>query len=123
MSAKLLEAWGYQDDTMSLPVADVEISAAYYVDKMGFQITDRADGRIVLSRDGLQMAINENGGDPTQDGVAFLVDDVDQLHAEFAGRGLEKLGDIKIESRDDGEYRAFFVVAPDGLCFWLGQKA
>lgn len=122
MTAKLLEAWGYQGDAMTLPVADVETSAAYYVDKMGFEITERADGRVVLERDGLQMAINESGGDPTQDGVAFLVDDVELIHRELTERGAEKLGDLKNESRDDGDYKVFFVVAPDGLCFWLGQK-
>jgi len=86
MTAKLLEAWGYQGDPMALPVADVDASAAYYVDKLGFEITERADGRVVLQRDGLKMAINENGGDPTQDGVAFLVDDIEQLHKELTGR-------------------------------------
>ena len=122
MTAKLLEAWGYQSDAMALPVADVDTSAAYYVDHLGFEITDRAHGRVVLQRDGLQMAINENGGDPTQDGVAFLVDDVDQLHKELTERKAEELGEVKAETRDDGDYQVFFLVAPDGLCFWFGQK-
>jgi catechol 2,3-dioxygenase-like lactoylglutathione lyase family enzyme len=122
MAAKLLEAWGYQGDAMALPVDDVNTSAAYYVDKLGFEITDRAEGCVVLKRAGLQMAINENGGDPTQDEVAFLVDDVNQLHKELTKRKAEKLGEIKAATRDDGDYQVFFLAAPDGLCFWFGQK-
>ncbi len=124
-TAKLLSAWGYQGDAMALPVADVDVSAAYYVEKMGFEAVERSDNpvnRVVLERDGIRMAINENGGDPEQDGCAFRTDDVQALHAEFAANGLEKLGDFKEETHDDGKYKVFFVVAPDGLCFWFGQR-
>lgn len=111
---------------MALPVADVDVSAAYYVGKMGFEAIARGDEPVrgvVLERDGIRMAINENGGEPEQDGCAFRTDDVEMLHAEFAANGLEKLGDLKEEIHDDGEYKVFFVVAPDGLCFWFGQRS
>lgn len=125
MTAKLLSAWGYQGDAMALPVADVETATPYYVENMGFSIGERGDEpvrHVVLERDGIRMAINENGGDPTQDGCAFRTDDVEALWAEFNANGLTKLGEIKEETHDDGKYQAFFVVAPDGLCFWFGEK-
>jgi len=134
MSAKLLSAYGYQGDAMNLPVADVSASAPYYVDKMGFEVVEqdtepseppnsKAVRRIVLDRDGIRIALAENGGDPEQDGCAFHTDDVEALHEEFKSRGLEKLCDVKDETRKDGSrFRVFFVVAPDGLCFWFGPR-
>jgi hypothetical protein len=120
MTAKLLSAWGYQGDAMALPVVDVETATVYYVEKMGFTIVDRGDEpvrHVVLERDGIRMAINENGGDPSQDGCAFRTDNLAALRVEFESDGLEKLGEVKNETHDDGTYKVFFVVAPDGLCF------
>ena len=121
-------AWGYQGDAMNLPVRDVNASVPFYEKVFGFT----ADGageptsdvkRVVLSRDEVRIAVAENGGDPEQDGVAFEVDDAAAAHAELKANGLEKLGEIKTEKRQDGsEWRAFFVVAPDGLCYWVGEK-
>jgi lactoylglutathione lyase len=134
MTAKLLSAWGYQGDAMNLPVADVDAAAPYYVSKMGFEVVEQDSGpgeppgedvvkRVVLERDGVRIGLAENGGDPEQDGCAFGTNDVESLHAEFASRALEKLGELKDEVRKDGSrFTAFFVVAPDGLCFWFGEK-
>jgi catechol 2,3-dioxygenase-like lactoylglutathione lyase family enzyme len=127
MSLKFLNAWGYQGGAMNLPVANVDDSASFYVEKMGFAIESRTDEphkRIVLATADVHMAINENGGDPTQDGVAFEVSDAEAALAEFRSRGLElDPSKLHVERRDNGtEWRVFFVVAPDGLCFWLGEK-
>jgi catechol 2,3-dioxygenase-like lactoylglutathione lyase family enzyme len=127
MSLKFLNAWGYQGDAMNLPVANVDESAEFYVEKMGFTIKSRIDEpykRIVLARPDVLMAINENGGDPTQDGVAFEVSDVESALSEFRSRGLDlDPSKLQVERRKDStEWRMFFVVAPDGLCFWLGEK-
>jgi lactoylglutathione lyase len=134
MTAKLLSACGYQGDAMNLPVADVDAAAAYYVEKMGFRVVEQdtapseppqseAVKRIVLDRDSVRIGLAENGGDPNQDGCAFHTDDVQALHEEFAQAGLERLGEFKDETRDDGSrFRVFFVVAPDGLCFWFGER-
>jgi catechol 2,3-dioxygenase-like lactoylglutathione lyase family enzyme len=127
MTAKFLNAWGYQGDVMSLPVARVDESAPFYTEKMGFTVESRTDDphpRVVLSRDDIRMAINENGGDPTQDGIAFEVSDASTVLDEFRSRGLDlDPSKLHVERRDNGsEWRVFFVVAPDGLCFWLGEK-
>ena len=127
MPAKFLNAWGYQGDAMRLPVANVDEASAFYVDKLGFAIasrTDQPERQIVLERADVKIAINESGGDPEQDGVAFEVSDVQAVFDEFRSRGLDlDPSKIHVEKRDNGsEWRVFFVVAPDGLCFWLGEK-
>lgn len=126
MRAKLLAAFGYQGDALNLPVADVDVSAAFYVGTMGFVEVERGGGpvkRVVVERDGVRMGLAENRGDPEQDGCAFHTDDVAALREEFVASGAGKVGGIKSEKRPDGsEFDAFFVIAPDGLCFWFGQK-
>ena len=121
-------AWGYQGDAMNLPVRDLEASVPFYETVFGFSV-DGAFGhesdvkRVVLTRDAVKIALAENGGDPEQDGVAFEVDSAEAAHAELKANGLERLGEIKQEKREDGSlWLAFFVIAPDGLCFWVGEK-
>jgi catechol 2,3-dioxygenase-like lactoylglutathione lyase family enzyme len=125
--AILLSAYGYQGDATNLPVADAEAAVRFYIDKMGFSVADRIAGpgrKIVLERDGVQFAISENGGDPEQDGCAFHTDDAAGLRTEFIDRGMDQIGELKAETRGDGSrYEVFFVIAPDGLCFWFGQAA
>ena len=128
MKATYKNAWGYQGDAMDLPVRDVEESAPFYEKVFGFardgsDEASRGIKRVVLARDDVKIALAENGGDPEQDGVAFEVDNAAAAHAELKANGLEKLGEIKTEKRNDGtEWRAFFVIAPDGLCFWVGER-
>ena len=137
MKAIFKNAWPYQDDVMALPVRDVDAAAPFYESMMGFRIVERFDEphrRVVLKRDGLQIALNENGGDPTQDGVAFEVDDVETAHAEFTANGLAPAGDgprdpngtisaeIGTETQSGTEWRVFYIVAPDGLCYWVGER-
>ena len=126
MKAVYKNVWGYQGDAMNLPVRDVGASAPFYERVFGFHVessTPSSQHRVVLARDDVRIALAENGGDPEQDGCAFQVDDVDAAHAELKANGLEKIGEIKPEKREDGsEWRAFFVIAPDGLCFWVGQR-
>ncbi len=132
--AKLLSAYGYQGDVMNLPVVDVATAAPYYVRHMGFAIVEQDSGRgepahedaikrVVLERDGVRMALAENGNDPEQDGCAFHTDDVEALRGEFIATGLDKIGKIDGETRDGGQrFKVFFVVAPDALCYWFGQR-
>jgi hypothetical protein len=78
---------------------------------------------VVLERDGIRIAFAENGGNPEQDGCAFHTDDISALRNEFVEAGLEKLGEAKDEARKDGlRFKSFFVIAPDGLCYWFGQQ-
>jgi lactoylglutathione lyase len=127
MPAQFENVWGYQDDAMALPVADVNQSVPFYERVMGFHVVSRSDAprSAVLSRDGIQIRIVENGRDPTQDGCAFQVTDVESLFAEFRANGLEQdRPNFDIERRKDGSaWKVFYVVAPDGLCYWFGERS
>ena len=47
----------------------------------------------------------------------------DQLFEEFGSRGLVKArSDFSTEQRDGAAWKVFFVVAPDGLCYWFGER-
>src|SRR4029079_14028025 len=77
----------------------------------------------VLTRDQVQMRLAENGGDPTQDGCAFHVNGLQSLFAEFKANGFQKeLSDFEVEKHGGAAWRVFYVVAPDGLCYWFGER-
>jgi lactoylglutathione lyase len=122
----LEKAFGYQGDNMRLPVQDVATAVPFYETVLGFSVRSRSDTpphSAVLARDQVEIALVENGGDPTQDGCAFHVKDLDSLFAEFKANGLNKeLSEFDIERHDNVAWRVFYVVAPDGLCYWFGER-
>lgn len=123
--ATLDKVFGYQGDTMHLPVGDVAAALPFYQTVLGFTVVSRSHApheSAELSRDRIRIGLAENGGDPTQDGCAFHVTGLDSLLAEFRSNGLTKeLSAIDVEQRDTGAWRVFYVVAPDGLCYWFGE--
>ena len=126
MSAKFKNAWPYQEDALNLPVKNVESALPFYETVMGFQLLGRNDTphpSAILRRDEVQIGLAENGGDPTQDGCFFEVDDVEAAFAELKGNGLANANaDFRIDQHGDTAWKVFFVVAPDGLCYCLGQR-
>lgn len=126
MTATLDKAFGYQGDNMNLPVQDVAAALPFYETILGFQVMSRSDvpnRSAVLARDQVQIRLAENGGDPSQDGCAFHVTDLESLFAEFQANGLEKqLSGFDVERHGDAAWRVFYVVAPDGLCYWFGER-
>jgi catechol 2,3-dioxygenase-like lactoylglutathione lyase family enzyme len=126
VSGTLEKAFGYQGDNMNLPVADLESALPFYEGVLGFNVVSRSDTphkSAILARDRVQMGLAENGGDPTQDGCAFHVDDLAALFEEFQRNGLNKqLSDFDTERHNEVEWKVFYVVAPDGLCFWFGEQ-
>ena len=126
MAATLEKAFGYQGDKMNLPVRDLAEALPFYEGTLGFRVISRADApyrSAVLARDRVEIGLAENGGDSSQDGCAFHVADLDALFAEFRGKGLQKeLADFSVEQHGDASWRVFYVVAPDGLCYWFGEK-
>jgi hypothetical protein len=77
----------------------------------------------VLARDLVQIGLAENGDDSTQDGCALHVKDLEELFAEFKANGLQKeLSEFAVEPRDGVAWKVFYVVAPDGLCYWFGER-
>ena len=126
MKVSLEKAFGYQGDKMNLPVRDVSLALPFYETVLGFRVLSRSDTphkSVVLARDEVQIGLAENGGDPTQDGCAFHVKDLESLFAEFKANGLMKeLSNFNIERHNDVEWKVFYVVAPDGLCYWFGER-
>ena len=116
----------YLKDEMNLPVKDLDRAIPFYETIMGFQVTSRKESpykSAILSRDPIQIGLAENGGDPTQDGCFFEVDDVEAAFNELKTNGLEKDNpDYRVDKYGDTSFRVFFVVAPDGLCYCLGQR-
>ena len=126
MRGTLEKALGYQGDTMNLPVRDLASALPFYETVLGFRVLSRSSAphnSAVLVRDRVQIGLAENGGDPTQDGCAFHSKDLESLFAEFKANGLTKeLSSFDVEQRDNVAWRVFYVVAPDGLCYWFGER-
>jgi catechol 2,3-dioxygenase-like lactoylglutathione lyase family enzyme len=125
MTATLEKAFGYQGDNMSLPVADLDAAIPFYETVLGFRVVSRSDTSpraAVLARDKIQIGLAENGGDPSQDGCAFHVTGLESLFAQFKANGLDKLSDFTREDNGGVPWKVFYVVAPDGLCYWFGER-
>ena len=127
MTAVLERAFGYQGDNMNLPVRDVVAALPFYETVLGFRVVSRGDTphkSVVLARDEVEIRLAENGGDSAQDGCAFHVKDLEALFAEFQANGLNKeLSEFDVEQRGDVSWKVFYVVAPDGLCYWFGERS
>ena len=122
--AKFKRAVPYANDAMNLPVANVDTAIPFYEETLSFHVVSRSDApckSVVLARDDIQIGLAENGGDPTQEGCYFEVDDIESAFAEIKGKS-PAVGDIEINRRGNSSQRVFFVVAPDGLCFMLGER-
>jgi lactoylglutathione lyase len=125
MAAIFKSAWPYAKDALNLPVKSVDDALPFYQTFMGFTVVSRLDNppRAVLSRDEIQIGLSENGGDPMQEGCFFEVDDVEEAFAELKSRGLPKdEAGFRIDKHGETMWKVFFVVAPDGLCYCLGQR-
>jgi catechol 2,3-dioxygenase-like lactoylglutathione lyase family enzyme len=126
MKAVLEKAFGYQGNNMNLPVPNVAAALPFYETVLGFRVVSRSDvphRSAVLARDAVQIALAENGSDPSQDGCAFHVTGLEALFAEFQGNGLGKSSStFDVEQHGGGAWNVFYVVAPDGLCYWFGER-
>lgn len=113
----------YCDDALNLPVSDIASAVPYYERTFGFSVVARHESpypRVILARDQVQMGLAENGGDPSQEGCFFEVDDVEAAFEEIKGK-TPAPGDISVEDANGEPVRAFFVIAPDGLCYMIAQ--
>jgi HNH endonuclease len=69
------------------------------------------------------IGLAENGGDSSQDGCAFHVTGVEAFLAEFNANGLNKDPKaVDIERHDGSAVKLFYAVAPDGQCYWFGER-
>ena len=121
---KLFEAaFPYGEDVLALPVTNVDEASKWYSDNFGLTEVERRDAPIpsvVLERDGVKIGFAVNGLDPGNEGAAILVADIHRAKEELEAKGV-KIGNWRVDERDGKKLQVFFVVAPDGLCFYFHQ--
>ncbi len=126
MAAVFKRAVPYAGDALDLPVKSLEEALPFYETVMGFDVVSRkktGSNYAVLGRDGIRIGLAENGGDPAQNGCFFEVDDVEAAFAELRTRGLNREDPgFRVDRYGETSYRVFFIIAPDGLCYCLGQR-
>ena len=126
MKAVFKRARPYADDALNLPVANIDTAVPYYEKIFGFRVEARRDSphrTVILARDEIQIGLAENGGDPEQEGCFFEVDNAEAAFAELQANGLEQAAaNFRIDQYGDKSFKVFFVVAPDGLCYCLGER-
>lgn len=117
------DAYPYQQDVLALPVADLDAASEWYIKHFGMTEVERRDDpvpTVVLERDGTRLGFAINGGDPTQDGAAVLVSNIRDMKKELEEKGAN-VGDLRVDERDGQRYQVFFIVAPDGLCYYFHE--
>lgn len=126
MKVQFIKAFPYAQDALNLPVKDIETALPFYLSVMGFEMVSRQESPVknaVLQRDAVRIGLAENGGDPQQEGCFFEVNAVEEAFAELQANGLGAQSvNYRIDKYGDTSFKVFFVVAPDGLCYCLGQR-
>ena len=114
----------YQDDVLALPVTDLDVASEWYCKHFGMTERERREEphpTVILERDSVEIGFAVNGRDASQDGAAIRVTDLFGMKSELESLGL-KIGDSRVDEHDGGEkFNVFFVVAPDGLCFYFHE--
>lgn len=116
-------AYPYQDDVLALPVSDLDAASSWYCRHFGMTEVERAEDpvpTVILERDGTRVGFSINGGDASQDGAAILVADIHAVRDELEANGVS-IGNWRIDERDGQKLQVFFVVAPDGLCYYFHE--
>jgi len=108
-----------------LAVKDLAVSAAYFKEKLGFELNFTAPGWEFLTFGDFKVMLGECSDTPwaheTGDHSWFahaLIENVDDVYAEVTGNGAEILS--KIEDKPWG-IREFCVKTPDGHRIVFGQ--
>ncbi|HLO00147.1 MAG TPA: VOC family protein [Pyrinomonadaceae bacterium] len=119
-------AYPYAEDEMNLPVENLEAAIPFYETVMGFRLVSQSESphkSAILARDNIRIGLAENGGDPSQEGCFFEVDNAELAFAELKSNGFEKEeADFRVDKHGEKSFKVFFVVAPDGLCYCLGER-
>lgn len=125
MEAKAVfeSAFPYGEDLMSLPVADLDAAADWYGRHFAMVEVERKAGptpTVVMQRDRVRIGFSVNGGDSSQEGAGIRVSDIHAARSELESRGVN-IGNWRVDEQDGIRFQVFFVVAPDGLCYYFHQ--
>jgi len=113
----------FGDDVLALPVADLNSAANWYAEHFAMVEVERKSNplpTVIMERDGVRIGFSVNGGDSSQEGAAILVSDIHAARADLESRGV-KIGNWRVDELDGKKFQVFFVVAPDGLCYYFHQ--
>jgi catechol 2,3-dioxygenase-like lactoylglutathione lyase family enzyme len=116
-------AFPYQKDVLALPVLDIDAASLWYSHHFGMSEVERRQDpvpTVVLERDGTRIGFAITGGDASQDGAAILVSEIASMKTELEGKGVN-LGNWRVDERNGKKLQVFFVVAPDGLCYYFHE--
>ena len=114
-------AFPYQKDVLALPVTDLDAASRWYCTHFGMNEVERFQQpvpTVILERDGTRIGFSINGGDASQDGAAVLVSNIRAIKDELERNG-GNIGNWRVDERGGQKYQVFFVVAPDGLCYYF----
>lgn len=116
-------AFPYQQDVLALPVVNLDAASLWYTKAFGLREVERLDHpdpAVILERDGIKIGFAVNGGDASQDGAAILVSNIRRAKEELEVAGIP-VGDWRVDEENGEKRYVFFVIAPDGLCFYFYQ--
>jgi len=116
-------AFAFQGNLLALPVSSIDDASDWYSSTFGMIEVRREHEpvpTVILERDGTNIGFSETGGDASQDGAAILVTDIHLARSELERKGID-IGNWRVDERDGKRYQVFFVVAPDGLCYYFHQ--
>ena len=111
------------EDLSALPVKAIGPAVAFYQSVLGFSVVASDEATATLQRDDVRVGlIRKPDHKPEEAGsCAFAVANLDALHQELDGRGLD-LGGIRIDEWDGKKYRVFFLrEAGNGYCYCFSQ--
>lgn len=121
--ARFEKAFPFQKDVLALPVTDLDATSQWYCDHFGMTEVERLDRpapTVILERDGTRIGFAINGGDASQDGAAILVSNIRAMRDELEANGA-KVANWRVDEQGGQRYQVFFVVAPDGLCYFFHE--
>ena len=120
---QFIAVFPYQDDVLALPVIDLDGTSAWYSKHFGMVEVERYNEpvpTVILERDGTRIGFSINGRDAKQEGAAILVEKIGEIKAELESKGVI-ISNWRIDERDGKKFQVFFVVAPDGLCYYFHE--
>ena len=113
------------EDLTALPVKEIGPAVDFYQSVLGFTVVARDEATATLQRDDARLGLVRKADHrPEEAGsCCFAVTDLDAMHRELAGRGLD-LGEVRTDEWDEKQYRVFFLREPEnGYCYCFSQPA
>src|SRR5688572_22299482 len=97
-------------DPRNMPVVNLDQSIKYY-EGLGFQKKAQSESpypSAVIARDGIEIGLAVNGGDPEQASCYIAVDDVELARQELVAQQAD-VSEIRTDRQGDSMYRVFFL--------------